>query len=409
MSSTSRARSFAVACLAAILWLTLTPALREAGHPVPSPWCFRCGEGDSADILLNIVLFVPLGTALAWLGLGKTPALTLATALTISIELTQFFFVPGRDGSIRDVLCNAMGGAIGFGLAPHWRGMLLPSIGWARRSFAFALAFWFGLALLSSWALGGTAPPGEWWIQLDPHGLGSADFPGHLVSAELNATGLANGRLEAPAFAKAAIAERKVDNTIRLVPGGPVVGTAPIFGIVTDEPIEVLRLSQRGDDGLYRFDVRGYSLGLVVPVFALPRAFAAASPDTIRWRTEYDGRRLRLEAVHSTGERQHSEVSVTPNQGWQLFWPFEPRLPAQATIITMLWALALPLIAGYYSAFQSHPTTISVAWIAGILLVTAVLLPLLAGIALATPLELLASVAGAAMGWSAGTIFRERL
>jgi hypothetical protein len=78
------------------------------------------------DIVLNILLFTPLGAGLALLGMRPRAALPLATALTVTIEVLQYRVIPGRDVSLRDVLCNTLGVALGIVVAGHWRKWLLP-------------------------------------------------------------------------------------------------------------------------------------------------------------------------------------------------------------------------------------------------------------------------------------------
>jgi len=87
--------------------------------------CVLCGRGALADGLANLLLFVPLGIALATLGWPPRRAILAAGGLSLSIELAQFV-IPGRDPSLGDLLFNLAGAAVGVGLgrrAPRW---LLP-------------------------------------------------------------------------------------------------------------------------------------------------------------------------------------------------------------------------------------------------------------------------------------------
>ncbi len=89
----------AAVALLAILVATLTP-----GKPSASAgwqWCLVCGERGVADVLVNIVLFIPLGAALGAAGLGWWRVLALGVALSTSIEYAQLF-IPGRDSSLSD-------------------------------------------------------------------------------------------------------------------------------------------------------------------------------------------------------------------------------------------------------------------------------------------------------------------
>lgn len=76
------------------------------------------GEGTAADLLLNLVLFAPLGFLADRLGGGERPAWHAALAgllASLAIETTQLF-IPARYSSLADVAANGAGawcGAIG--------------------------------------------------------------------------------------------------------------------------------------------------------------------------------------------------------------------------------------------------------------------------------------------------------
>lgn len=61
--------------------------------------------------LSNVAMFVPVGLVLARL-LRPGRAFVAGTALSAACELAQHF-IPNRDGSLRDVLMNAIGTALG--------------------------------------------------------------------------------------------------------------------------------------------------------------------------------------------------------------------------------------------------------------------------------------------------------
>jgi len=69
-----------------------------------------------ADLAGNVVLFVPLGGALAlrWPGLGEGRAVLGAVALSIVIEVIQGLTATGRMAQLTDVLMNALGAWIGW-------------------------------------------------------------------------------------------------------------------------------------------------------------------------------------------------------------------------------------------------------------------------------------------------------
>src|SRR5262245_48547811 len=62
----------AISTMAAIVLLTLVPASQQ---PSSTSWCLVCGTLGGVDILLNLVLFVPLGFGLAIAGVRVPIAL----------------------------------------------------------------------------------------------------------------------------------------------------------------------------------------------------------------------------------------------------------------------------------------------------------------------------------------------
>ena len=101
---------FLAAALLPVLLATLWPF---PGHePEGFISCIACGEHATSDVLLNIILFVPLGAAVA-LHVRSLPRCALSAALlSATIELAQLY-IPGRDSSLGDVLSNSLGGTLG--------------------------------------------------------------------------------------------------------------------------------------------------------------------------------------------------------------------------------------------------------------------------------------------------------
>jgi glycopeptide antibiotics resistance protein len=107
--------------VAGVAGLTLLP-----GSPLPfrviasalEPW-FSSGR---VAAVLNVALFVPVGAVIAWWW-RRPVMLLLAVALSVSIETVQHV-IPGRSPSLRDVVTNSLGAAIGYALAraaSRWR------------------------------------------------------------------------------------------------------------------------------------------------------------------------------------------------------------------------------------------------------------------------------------------------
>ena len=112
------------ALLAAIALLTLLPA---SGNNTTSGFaCVFCGQLATADAILNMLLFVPLGGGLALIGLQLRTAFLVAAFLSGGIELLQLY-VPGRDASTGDLLSNILGCLVGFAVVAGSRWWMYPS------------------------------------------------------------------------------------------------------------------------------------------------------------------------------------------------------------------------------------------------------------------------------------------
>ncbi|MBI3805553.1 MAG: VanZ family protein [Nitrospirae bacterium] len=142
------------------------------------PW-ERAISLSASDVILNIILFLPLGGLLYGIfkegsnGRRLRAVLFIAAMTSLSIEIAQLF-LPERYSSFSDLLTNSLGGGIGFFLV--CRGV---SRGWARRlwnhhrKFAkTALLLYMGLLLLlagsslerlNQWGSGASL-----WVGIDP-------------------------------------------------------------------------------------------------------------------------------------------------------------------------------------------------------------------------------------------------
>ena len=117
-----------------ILHLTLKPynfafvtVLSEYG-PSQLFYLFLRGPSDPADVVNNIVLFMPFGVGLAWLltqrrdrwAVALAATVVLAMSLSLSVELLQLF-LPTRTSTPFDVLTNTLGAGLGAILALGYR------------------------------------------------------------------------------------------------------------------------------------------------------------------------------------------------------------------------------------------------------------------------------------------------
>ena len=117
-----------------IVLATLTPTGDPAGLTKLTPlWCLVCGDTGGADVIANLMLFLPFAIGLRLSGASWRRTVLLCAAISFTVELLQLVVIPGRDASLSDVLTNTSSGAIGAALAPHLPGAFRPSTVHARR------------------------------------------------------------------------------------------------------------------------------------------------------------------------------------------------------------------------------------------------------------------------------------
>src|SRR5947207_11513956 len=89
--------------------------LRPGGYTFTRTWSFYLTSGDAAlaELIQNLILFIPLGIGLA-LALPRRPvaAVFLGALLSFGIEFAQQY-IPGRDPSVGDVVANTISTALG--------------------------------------------------------------------------------------------------------------------------------------------------------------------------------------------------------------------------------------------------------------------------------------------------------
>lgn len=121
---------------AVILLLTLAPGGGSGG--TPRVLCVLCGSNGGADLILNVVLFLPLGAALGRAGFSSRQSLVLCAVLSASVEAAQLL-LPDRAPTLRDIATNALGGGIGAVLWHALPRLLTPGMVSAV-SLAFAVS-----------------------------------------------------------------------------------------------------------------------------------------------------------------------------------------------------------------------------------------------------------------------------
>jgi len=392
----------AILGLAFILALTLTPQPQNVEQVARTPlWCLRCGDLSGMDILLNVILFMPLGFGLRLAGWPRRRVLLGAFATTFLVELTQYFFIVGRDATLSDILTNTTGGLLGMVLAERFPLLLWPGPRAAQWLAAGAGAFWLALQVVTAWGDGVTLPERPFWGQLAPE-LGQFDrFRGTVTEAKVAGEPMPSARLpDTRAVRERLLAGGGLD--VRAVSGPPTARLAPITSVFDEGQQEITLLGQWGTDLVFRIHTRAWSLGLRGPALRVHHALPADSGRLFavsgRLRDGY------LEAAADTGGGWATrKLALSPSFGWSLVLPFENyAFGDDVRLLTALWLAGLLLPFGYWTARGPAGA------VSGPLLLAVVIAAGLAGVAALFRLpsvhwsEWLAAGAGAGAGWLLG-------
>ena len=132
-------------------------------------WYLVSGNAALAELLQNLILFIPFGVGLALAGVRPGVAMLLGAALSFSVEFAQQW-IPGRDPSLGDLVCNTLSTTIGVGVVRTY--------GWWRRTpplvaAACTILVWLGTALLLTHTRRAHLISFE-WLNRGPHTLGEA-------------------------------------------------------------------------------------------------------------------------------------------------------------------------------------------------------------------------------------------
>ncbi len=310
--------------------------------PTPGPFvaCIVCGERGLADVLLNTIMFLPLGALLALRGVPLRGTAFAALVLSVLIEGVQIP-LEGRDASLGDVVFNTVGGVAGFVLARVMVSLLVPG---SRATWASVAA-----AMLVLGIIGGTGfllqpafPDSVYWGQWTAN-LGHLQwYRGRVRQASIGDLALPSRRLDDSRRVRhLLLAGERLD--VRSVAGRSVSGLAPLFSIFDDRQREIVLLGPDHDDLVWRYRTRASAWTLDQPDLRLPGTFSrVAAGDTMRvavWR-EARGYCLALNDARTCG------LGFTAGRGWAILLYAERFPPWLKVALDVGWLAGLLALVG---------------------------------------------------------------
>lgn len=347
---------------AAVLIATLTPT--PGAGPPAGPWCVVCGQYGLIDVLQNIVLFLPLGMGLGLLAGGRVLIVSVAAfALSLGVELLQYFVIAGRDGAAGDVIMNTGGGALGAWLVATRFRIVRPQANRAMAQLAVVLTAWVGLTaalplLLLPWmpvdriAVDTTVVPG-----------GAPRFNGQLRSLTVGGVSIPPGASSDDRTVLESLASERWRVSAALVPGEPTETYSGI-GRLSDGGTTVVALGQSGRNFVCTRLTYSAAIRLRSPAFVLRDAF----PEAVLPSREADAPLIHMVCGMTGGGRvvlgqdsndgkMSGSISLTPGTTWALFLPGS--LAAQPGIRwrNVGWLIVIALPVGFYAASASTLST----------------------------------------------------
>jgi VanZ like family len=384
--------------LLAILVLTLYPSPRQAPVSDQTPLlCLVCGESGGADVALNLLLFMPLGAGLAFLGWSWGRVVAVCALLSLGVETLQLAAHTGRDASLSDLLTNTASGALGVALARRLNRLLAPGPVLARRLSLAAAAAWLGILVFTAVSMRPWAPAGRLRNYCTASYPTSEIFSGTARTMTLNGVALSCDQdLPRGGIRRGEIALETV-----AVAGDPSLDRRVIH-LVRTPGTTLLVLAQQGRAAVFHAPTMAGAFALFAPAVRLPRAFPSRPGGPVELDAGTDGRRLRLSAAYDGGRRE-VELALSPSYGWTLLFgiPMGPGAPLR--IVAALWLGGLILPAAYWAGLAARPAAV-IGALGAVAMAGLGLVPALAGFDPVHWSEWLGTGGGVAVGWALSRI-----
>jgi hypothetical protein len=392
-----------LALTALVIWFIGQMTLHSA-KLLPSRNTFLCLWGcdgeELRDTLSNIVLFVPLGWVLRY-WIRPWPAFALCLLATIGIESAQAFLLVGRDPSLRDILTNAAGGAIGIGIFDHWRRILHADQRTSRRLALGFFAAWTATVVATGYGLRASGSEHPWFGHWGNHLAYYAPFSGRLESVKFGDWTPPSGPLPEPNPLQESIAHDSIDLHVVAVTGQVTRPVALIFAVMDEYDNEIVFVGGAERSVQFQARTRLVGWGLRGIAMRLPLPSNSLTGDTldITARLRADAWRLTL---RSQGRVDSIALPLTVGLGWATLLPAPLAISIEWHVMNALW-LGVLVIPAIYWWLRARPGR---GWLEGAGAVGSVLLlaPLLAGIAPSSASDWM----GGAIGLITGALLARR-
>lgn len=337
-----------LAWLAVIAALTLRPA---PPTPFPLPvFCLVCGDLGGVDVILNTVLFAPLGAALVGAGLRWRTAVLAAAGASLAVELLQFSLVSGRDASLSDLLTNTSGAALGAWAMRHWRAIMSPDLDTSRLLAMSAAALATGVLAATAALLQPSIPEMGLWGQWAPPQHPSFEpYSGTMTDFVVEGIHVPYSLVPESEPLRQRLLDGEFEARLAFTAGRPTRRLSAI-GRPGSRFQELLFVGANGTDLVVRTRLEARDWRVRSPAVAVPRALPAEGTPVVveaGVRNRHWYARV-LDAAGTPLAAREEPFSVA--LGWTMLLPFEHPLRPGDAWWSALWLAALALPAGYWAA-----------------------------------------------------------
>lgn len=388
-----------------IAGLTLTTG-RTTGGPRIDMWCLACGDAGVTNLLLNLVLFLPLGAGLALSGWPRWRSVLFGFGLSLVVEFMQLTILPGRFATLADLVSNTAG---------TWLGHLLTAAALdGRRPSRPALivrvvVVWFG-AILVPLAAGvafrlspgsGNIPwYGQWANVLE----GLDPFGGTVLDVRLNGTPIPPERLDHRERLRTMWRADELRFEARVQTGSIPVRRALVATIAEDLIGWPAAIWQDGRDATMSLRLGAADLRVRSPAIRLTDGLAYPAGTEVFLTIRYRGGILTATS-EANGIRRETALPLRVSSAWKTMWPFGSDYRSETRARNLAWVAGFSLLTGALLGAWSQRGG---ALLLGALLAASIppimhwIVPLMSGLAPSTLFEWTASIGGMALGFGAG-------
>jgi len=351
----------AIVVLAVIAALTLRPIPSQTRVSALTPvLCLVCGSIGLVDVLLNVLLFVPLGIALHYAGMRVARITLVGLGVSLVIEVLQLAVIPGRDASLSDLITNTAGVVLGGLLGATWRKLVFPGPSRALRIATIYAVAWAATWGASAALLHPDPRPGQYYGQW-AHDFDDnrTQWGGSVREVRLNGIPVSDGLVPDEPL-RDALEGGKFTLELHGVSGPQPHKVAQIFGLASSQGEIFVEWTQYGRD--LRFMIRyGPSLlRLRSPVIRFDYAAPADSGEAIHLIARERAGVLSAE-VRTARDTVVATHPLTPSLNWTFALPFTYRWGFETRWGSMLWVLVTMIPLGYWGAIAGGWRTAALA------------------------------------------------